>query len=160
MDKMNKSELFKAAHKLAKSAIKSGDNYRVTFGAAIKVILSASEDKTFVIEWRNRMTCTDYKTEVQATSAKDAVEKFEKEKCIRPLFIYKKPAQEIKEAEHVEDAETLLFEMDSKGVNSMKFKAHNRARAITVTRKQCEDYVSYKNALASIKRMTRKQATA
>ena len=36
---MNKSELFKAAHKLAKSVIKSGDNYRVTFGAAIKVIL-------------------------------------------------------------------------------------------------------------------------
>ena len=37
---MNKSELFKAAHKLVKSVIKSGDNYRVTFGAAIKAILS------------------------------------------------------------------------------------------------------------------------
>ena len=36
---MNKSELFKSAHKLAKSVIKSGDNYRVTFGAAIKAIL-------------------------------------------------------------------------------------------------------------------------
>ena len=36
---MNKSELFKAAHKLAKSVIKSGDNYHVTFGAAIKAIL-------------------------------------------------------------------------------------------------------------------------
>ena len=36
---MNKSELFKAAHKLAKSVIKSGDNYRVTFGSAIKAIL-------------------------------------------------------------------------------------------------------------------------
>lgn len=36
---MNKSELFKAAHKLAKSVIKSGDNYRVTFGACIKAIL-------------------------------------------------------------------------------------------------------------------------
>ena len=36
---MNKSQLFKAAHKLAKSVIKSGDNYRVTFGAAIKAIL-------------------------------------------------------------------------------------------------------------------------
>ena len=35
---MNKSELFKASHKLAKSVIKSGDNYRVTFGAAIKVV--------------------------------------------------------------------------------------------------------------------------
>lgn len=36
---MNKSELFKSAHKLAKSVIKSGDNYRVTFGAAIKAII-------------------------------------------------------------------------------------------------------------------------
>ena len=36
---MNKSQLFKAAHKLAKSVIKPGDNYRVTFGAAIKAIL-------------------------------------------------------------------------------------------------------------------------
>lgn len=36
---MNKSNLFKAAHKLAKSVIKAGDNYRVTFGAAIKAIL-------------------------------------------------------------------------------------------------------------------------
>lgn len=35
---MNKSELFKAAHKLAKSIIKLGDNYRVTFGACIKAI--------------------------------------------------------------------------------------------------------------------------
>lgn len=37
---MNKSELFKAAHKLAKSVIKAGDNYRVTFGACIKAVLS------------------------------------------------------------------------------------------------------------------------
>ena len=36
---MNKSQLFKTAHKLAKSVIKSVDNYRVTFGAAIKAIL-------------------------------------------------------------------------------------------------------------------------
>ena len=36
---MNKSELFKAAHKLVKLVIKSGDNYRVTFSAAIKAIL-------------------------------------------------------------------------------------------------------------------------
>ena len=35
---MNKSELFKAAHKLAKSVIKAGDNYRVTFGACIKTV--------------------------------------------------------------------------------------------------------------------------
>lgn len=35
---MNKSNLFKAAHKLAKQVIKAGDNYRVTFGACIKAI--------------------------------------------------------------------------------------------------------------------------
>ena len=37
---MTKSELFKAAHKLAKSVMQAGDNYRVTFGLAIKAILS------------------------------------------------------------------------------------------------------------------------
>lgn len=37
---MNKSELFKQAHALTKATIKSGDNYRVTFGLAIKAILS------------------------------------------------------------------------------------------------------------------------
>ena len=37
---MNKSQLFKAAHKLAKSVIQKGDCYRVTFGLAIKAILS------------------------------------------------------------------------------------------------------------------------
>ena len=37
---MNKSQLFKAAHKLAKSVIQKGDSYRVTFGLAIKAILS------------------------------------------------------------------------------------------------------------------------
>lgn len=36
---MNKSELFKSAHKLVKQVIKAGDNYHVTFGAAIKAIL-------------------------------------------------------------------------------------------------------------------------
>ena len=37
---MTKSELFKAAHKLAKKVIKAGDNYRVTFGACLKMIAS------------------------------------------------------------------------------------------------------------------------
>ena len=37
---MNKSQLFKAAHKLAKSVIQAGDSYRVTFGLAIKAILA------------------------------------------------------------------------------------------------------------------------
>lgn len=39
-DTMNKSELFKSAHKLAKEVIQAGDNYRVTFGACIKAVLS------------------------------------------------------------------------------------------------------------------------
>ena len=38
---MNKSKLFKLAHKLTKKVIKSGDNYRVTFGACIKVVKAA-----------------------------------------------------------------------------------------------------------------------
>ena len=37
---MNKSNLFKLAHKLTKAVIKTGDNYQVTFGAAIKHINS------------------------------------------------------------------------------------------------------------------------
>ena len=40
---MNKSTLFKAAHKLAKSVIQKGDSYRVTFGLAIKAILSQAK---------------------------------------------------------------------------------------------------------------------
>ena len=43
---MNKSELFKAAHKLAKSVIKAGDNYRVTFGACIKAVLNGFTKKS------------------------------------------------------------------------------------------------------------------
>ena len=37
---MNKSQLFKQAHKLAKKIIQAGDNYRVTFGACLKMIAS------------------------------------------------------------------------------------------------------------------------
>lgn len=37
---MNKSELFKSAHKLTKEVIQSGDNYRVTFGACLKVVIA------------------------------------------------------------------------------------------------------------------------
>ena len=35
---MNKSQLFKKAHKLAKKIIQAGDNYRVTFRACLKMI--------------------------------------------------------------------------------------------------------------------------
>lgn len=37
---MNKSNLFKMAHLLTKATIKAGDNYQVTFGAAVKHINS------------------------------------------------------------------------------------------------------------------------
>lgn len=41
--KLSKSELFKAAHKLAKSVIQPGDNYRVTFGACLKHLNAPAE---------------------------------------------------------------------------------------------------------------------
>lgn len=35
---MNNSELFKAAHKLARLTVRSGDSYKVTFGACLKYV--------------------------------------------------------------------------------------------------------------------------
>lgn len=35
---MNNSNIFKLAHKMTKAAIKDGENYQVTFGAALKII--------------------------------------------------------------------------------------------------------------------------
>ena len=40
---MNKSQIFKAAHALAKSVHVAGDCYRVTFGAALKIIIAESK---------------------------------------------------------------------------------------------------------------------
>lgn len=40
---MNKSQIFKAAHKLAKSVHVAGDCYRVTFGAALKIVIAESK---------------------------------------------------------------------------------------------------------------------
>ena len=40
---MNKSELFKAAHALAKSVHVAGDCYRVTFGASLKIVFAESK---------------------------------------------------------------------------------------------------------------------
>jgi hypothetical protein len=45
---MNKSQIFKAAHALAKSVHVAGDCYRVTFGAALKIVIA--ESKTPVLE--------------------------------------------------------------------------------------------------------------
>jgi hypothetical protein len=40
---MNKSQIFKAAHKLAKSVHVVGECYRVTFGAALKIVIAESK---------------------------------------------------------------------------------------------------------------------
>jgi hypothetical protein len=37
---MNKSQIFKKAHELAKSVHVAGDCYRVTFGAALKIVIA------------------------------------------------------------------------------------------------------------------------
>lgn len=39
---MNKSNLFKAAHKLAKSVIQAGDNYQATFALCLKAVYAQS----------------------------------------------------------------------------------------------------------------------
>jgi len=41
--KMNKSQIFKAAHQLAKSVHVAGDCYRVTFGASLKIVIAESK---------------------------------------------------------------------------------------------------------------------
>ena len=40
---MNKSQIFTQAHKLAKSVHVAGDCYRVTFGAALKIVIADSK---------------------------------------------------------------------------------------------------------------------
>ena len=40
---MTKSELFKKAHKLTKQVIQAGDDYRITFGLALKTIIADSK---------------------------------------------------------------------------------------------------------------------
>lgn len=40
---MNKSQIFKVAHKLAKSVHVVGDCYRVTFSAALKIVITESK---------------------------------------------------------------------------------------------------------------------
>lgn len=40
---MNKSQIFKKAHELAKSVHVAGDCYRVTFGAALKIVIAESK---------------------------------------------------------------------------------------------------------------------
>lgn len=40
---MNKSQIFKKAHELTKSVHVAGDCYRVTFGAALKIVIAESK---------------------------------------------------------------------------------------------------------------------
>ena len=42
---MDMSKVFKAAHRLAKRTVKTGDNYQVTFGACLKFIINAQKAK-------------------------------------------------------------------------------------------------------------------
>lgn len=42
---MNKSAIFKAAHALTKATIQAGDSYAVTFGAALRIVISESKVK-------------------------------------------------------------------------------------------------------------------
>ena len=47
---MTKSELFKAAHKLAKSVIQAGDNYSATFALCLKAVYAQSSSNVINIE--------------------------------------------------------------------------------------------------------------
>lgn len=47
---MNKSQIFKAAHQLAKSVHVAGDCYRVTFGAALKIVIAESKAPVLNVE--------------------------------------------------------------------------------------------------------------
>jgi hypothetical protein len=58
---MNKSQIFKAAHTLAKSVHVSGDCYRVTFGASLKIVIAETKTKLVLtgsekqITWANEL---------------------------------------------------------------------------------------------------------
>ena len=47
---MTKSELFKAAHKLAKATIQAGDNYSATFALCLKAVYAQSSSNVINIE--------------------------------------------------------------------------------------------------------------
>ena len=47
---MNKSKLFKKAHNLTKKVIQTGDNYRVTFGACLKMIAEMFKVPSFLFD--------------------------------------------------------------------------------------------------------------
>lgn len=61
---MNNSALFRKAHKLAKSIIKQGDNYAVTFGACLKFLRSQYPKLDF--QWIKRMLTSSKEMFVEA----------------------------------------------------------------------------------------------
>ena len=58
---MNKSELFKKAHKLTKQVIRQGDSYNVTFGLCLKQVIENEKKQkidTFFFVSINLVFCT------------------------------------------------------------------------------------------------------
>ena len=51
---MTKSEVFKAAHKLAKSVIQAGDNYSDTFALCLKAVYAQSSSNVINIDFAKR----------------------------------------------------------------------------------------------------------
>ncbi len=73
---MNKSTLFTQAHKLVKSIIKSGDDYKVTFGACVRFVLEKLSSGT-VNAQENSVTLSN---DMVVSNKKDF--DLEKQRCI------------------------------------------------------------------------------
>lgn len=97
--KMTLSELFKAAHKLAKQIIKAGDNYQVTFGACLKFIKNESTTAISKVEVKaptdfimNALISVleDYKEEMDGNNASDVLLPMSQFKEMLPLELNNK----------------------------------------------------------------------
>ncbi len=152
---MNKSALFKRAHALTKEIIKAGYSYRATFGLAIKYILeneSESETSTYIIEVFNGMLKLCF-VEVEATSHKDAVEKYEStHPRSRPVCHVSKKVTDV---DSIIDADDLLYEMDMNRTDKIVVIENGKRKEYT--RKQVLASVNHKQ---SASRMTREKALA
>lgn len=146
---MNNSVIFSKAHALTKATIKTGDNYAVTFAAALKTVITESKvsAEIYIVEFRNAWTGNTHSKEVVASSHKEAILKFESENSQKATYVFKKAGEPVAE---IVDAEDILFQMDIKGVDFIKFKTTRNM--MTVTRKQVEAYINYKNSVARISR--------
>lgn len=97
--KMTLSELFKAAHKLAKQIIKAGDNYHVTFGACLKFIKNESATAISKVEVKSPTdfimnallsVLEDYKEEMDGNNASDVLLPMSQFKEMLPLELNNK----------------------------------------------------------------------